>query len=182
MPLYGRRIEKELYEEGKLESWYRHQAESGDEDAKWYLGKLYSPDFIRKSVPNNLGHNLSAHERFEALASHWILNGRRTEDLLKGSPLSSFYCWTTSAGGKADGICKIVHEFLAASLAEQPQDWWDDRMWERDYCDSCGVGWKFENIMICTDCQRTCGLCCTQGKTRHKNGNLACSCGGELVG
>jgi hypothetical protein len=72
--------------------------------------------------------------------------------------------------------------FLEASEKALPEDWFDDLLSERESCGRCGETYGVENLMLCPHCLATYCHRCTAGGKQAANGNLACPCGGELVG
>jgi hypothetical protein len=125
---------------------------------------------------------MSAHDRFEAAAAKWSTSGRRASSLLSGRDLIAARCWTFSRGGQTDGASETLRAFIRASEAAQPLDWLDDHLSERESCRHCGESYRSENLMLCTDCSRTYCHRCAAGGEMRRNGNVACTCGGELVG
>ena len=125
---------------------------------------------------------MSAHDRFESLAAQWNAKGRPKSMLVEGYSLIALRCWTYSQGAKADGMSEVLQAFVRASEKAQPEDWLDAYFSERETCDRCGESYRFENVLLCTQCSRTYCHKCMSGGPRSTNGNVACSCGGELVG
>lgn len=127
---------------------------------------------------------MSAHSSFEALADTWNSNGRPPSSLTNGLPLLSLIFWESSIGAKADGISESLRDFLNASLAEQPPNWYMDRLNERhlNSCKHCDESYRLENLMLCTYCYQTYCYRCKGDNPKLKNGNRSCLCGGELVG
>lgn len=54
---------------------------------------------------------------------------------------------------KTPDISPAIGEYLAASEAKLPVDWYDKVLWQRSYCAKCGQTYKIENLRICTRCQ-----------------------------
>jgi len=125
---------------------------------------------------------MAAHDRFESLATEWHTRGRPATLLLAGYDLIALRCWSYSAGAKVDGMSALLLAFIQASDAAQRDDWLDDYLSDREACRSCGERYRFENLMLCTHCSRTYCHRCASERSPAANGNIACSCGGELVG
>jgi hypothetical protein len=125
---------------------------------------------------------VTAREEFESAAARWDEAGRPGDRLLRGWRLLALYCWSTSPGGKHDGMSPVLREFLRVSERVEGDDWLDQMLDGRDACARCGETYHIENLKVCTRCHATvCYRCAAAGPTAA-NGNPACRCGGELVG
>lgn len=125
---------------------------------------------------------MAARDLFESLAARWDDAGRPDSMLVDGYDLIALRSWTFSRGAAVDGMSELLQAFVRASEKAQPEDWLDAYLSERETCRRCGESYRLENIMLCTQCDRTYCHKCMADEHRAANGNIACVCGGELVG
>jgi hypothetical protein len=126
--------------------------------------------------------SMTAKEQFEAAATDWDAAGRPGDSLVSGWRLLVLHCWSTSEGGRRDGMTSILSEFLRMSERVQGPDWLDQMLEGREACARCGESYRTENIKICTHCLATVCYRCAAVGGQAENGNPGCRCGGELVG
>ncbi len=125
---------------------------------------------------------MSAAQNFESTASAWEAAGRPLSALLTGYALIRLRSWTFSEGAKVDGVSDTLRAFVKASEAALRKDWMDPYFDDRESCSTCGESYRFENVSQCTGCSRMRCFRCKGDLARALNGNLACPCGGEIVG
>jgi hypothetical protein len=123
----------------------------------------------------------SARHKYETLAARYFETSDRRH-LLEGWGLAIAMWWTTSTGGKRDGVSDAVRAYLDVCTKDLPKYWLLNFIDERDYCRQCGQRFQVDNMSMCTNCYD--GYCwrCVGGAEYHPNGNHRCFCGGELVG
>ena len=113
----------------------------------------------------------------------WKKNGCTDLGLLNTKELFAAKCWLMSKGAKYEGYSQEMIDFVnASSKALGEEGNWDFILRQRAYCSGCGERYKLENLSVCCSCYNFDCYRCTGDYGVHTNGNLRCSCGGEIVG
>ena len=124
----------------------------------------------------------TAKSKYEALAAKWQACGRPANQLSDGWSLIALRCWSSSNGGKQDGISQTLAEHLLESEKAQPEGWIDAYLEDREFCSDCGESYRAENLAVCTHCHEFHCYVCKASSSQASNSNPQCRCGGELVG
>jgi hypothetical protein len=129
-------------------------------------------------------------DRFERDAERWDTIGRPADRLETFSlRLIAMRVWFYSDGCSqeckkkqlSDTFLDYLNACLEARWEENPT-WYEEALRERTDCDVCGERYMLENLTICTNCLSLYCYRCVPSTPRADNGNVAHTCGGELVG
>jgi hypothetical protein len=124
-------------------------------------------------------------QRYEWQARAWNAAGRPNEMLLQDEQLCALKLWCHTES-KVRPIPAIVDLYLRVSDSEAPENWYMAFMNEHSACRLCGVGFRMENLSVCTQGHGHHYCWCVSNLREAKklpNGNLQCPlCPGELVG
>jgi hypothetical protein len=130
----------------------------------------------------------SASRMFEEEALRWEETGEMQVGVSNAYGLTTLRCWINSDGAQADGVSKRLKRYHKAAeewLAQQQgSDWYDRFLRMRSCCSICGVGYRTENLGLCTHCDTRIGYCHQFDGGKAPNGNFKCpKCkDGETVG
>jgi len=129
-------------------------------------------------------------QRYEHNAEAWDKAGRLTDFLETGTlRLIAMRVWFYSDGclqeykktRLSDTFLAYLNACLEARWKINP-NWYEEELGERTNCDECGARYMLENLTICTNCLSVYCFRCVPYSPKAENGNVAHSCGGELVG
>lgn len=69
-----------------------------------------------------------------------------------------------------------VESEIARCDAQNP-NWYNDELFSRDYCSECGQTWKYDSLVLCTDCAFLLGPCCAPPakERRWRDGTRVCT-------
>jgi hypothetical protein len=131
---------------------------------------------------------VSVGTRYEERAAEWDKAGR-DPFFLFGDPYEyvRLNLWMSTEGAQREGISPLLKDFRQASidrlLTRYAADWMDDFCMQRGFCYRCDQRYKYENLSLCTRCDKTYCPSCRWRFEKAPNGNqLHDGCGGEIVG
>ncbi len=128
-------------------------------------------------------HPVRIRSQIEDRAAAWAAAGKNPDLLWQDWTFLVAWWWSSSPGGKAEGLSAIAQAFLTACRERLGTGYAALFRGKEECGGSCGWTWKYENLAFCTACRR--GVChgCLETHPRAANGNRLCRCGeGEMVG
>lgn len=117
---------------------------------------------------------------FERSARIWIESERNSVYLFRGLKLLGLLWWLR----RSEDVAKSdrLLEFYRACSIGLSFDWEEEMLTQKQDCSgTCGYAYRLENLMICTNCQKSLCFGCASGGAKTLTGQIACVCGGDIV-